>query len=549
MRSLSTSRFLVHAAILAVAGLLLWSMRWMGPSDVVAAEPPGRYIVVYQAPEQIDRNVLKGHGHRVKSDFGEAGVMVINTADVSDLRNLPGVAGVALDVPGVGVPRDEIVIPMKSASNLPTGCGDTHHSCGLQWDLDRIHVPRAWKTTKGSSHVRVAVLDSGLRSTHEEVGHNYDIVHSFSTVQPNPDCAADDSTFSNIEDLSGHGTWISTHVAGRNGSLMTGIAPDVTLINGRVLSACGFGYHSWILDAMFKANEKGAQIENISLGGYVCADGVVKGSVYCGAKVNVGDGPTIWRAYRHMVDYLRRRGTLVIAAAGNEHVRLDQDGRVISAGSLAFRSASSDPANDLRGLSEVPGGVPGVIAVASVNRVTGRGTDGETLYGQYGVHARDQLTYYSSYGDRIDVSAPGGARFFNIPVFDCQDARCGALGPINTSDNSAAFGAWAFDPLGDPCDNCYVFTQGTSMAAPQVSGVAALALAASWSLTTDNLAKLLLQSVSSFSDDNATPPIASKPASPWYNFDVDYSGKAIHNQLMGTGVIDAAQAVMGEPGH
>ena len=164
MRMVSKPRLAAKAAMLTVVGLVLWGVRWVGPSDVRAAEHVANYIVVYDAPERIDRNLLRGHGHRVKSDLGNAGVMVISTANVSDLSSLPGVVGLALDLPGIGVPRDEVVTPMKRSPGpaMPKGCADTHHSCGYQWDLDRIHVPQAWKTTMGSRHVRVAVLDSGV---------------------------------------------------------------------------------------------------------------------------------------------------------------------------------------------------------------------------------------------------------------------------------------------------------------------------------------------------------------------------------------------------
>ena len=33
-----------------------------------------------------------------------------------------------------------------------------------------------------------------------------------------------------------------------------------------------------------------------------------------------------------------------------------------------------------------------------------------------GTGLQNQLTYYSNYGPRIDVAAPGGARKFNVPA-------------------------------------------------------------------------------------------------------------------------------------
>jgi subtilisin family serine protease len=397
----------------------------------------------------------------------------------------------------------------------------------------------------GSASVKVAVIDTGVTSSHVEVGSNYDKAESKSFVQANPFCPDDASSHASIEDFHGHGTWTATHVAGVNGARMTGIAPKSTLVNIRVLGACGFGFDSWVLSGMLYGNQVGAKVESMSLGGYLCAHGIVKGSAYCDTAAHVGEDPIIWQAYQSVGNYLISHGTLVVAAAGNDHVRLDASGTVVSHGTLALNSTTNDPFNDLFGLTEVPGGAPGVVAVAAVNRVTAQGDDGETKYGQFGVGRKDQLTYYSSYGERIDVSAPGGARNYNVPRFECISANCGRLGRSapGATDNPGDFGAWGVDAVGNPCSTCYSYVQGTSMATPQVAGVAVLALSANPHLSSRDLSRLLKRSVTSFIDPNATPGIAQDPDMPTFNFSLAYGEDGISNRLMGRGVIDAAKAV------
>ncbi|HET8630867.1 MAG TPA: S8 family serine peptidase [Thermomicrobiales bacterium] len=546
-----------HRAIrlFAAAGaLLLLFLAGGPPGPAAAASPPQTYIVVF-APGVATPQQLGGTGQRVVANLQGAGVMIVESSNPAALAALPGVSGVVLDKMRYRVP-DEGVTTAADAAPQAGGCASTAASCGEQWDLDRIHVPAAWQVTQGSPTVKVAVLDTGLNSSHQEVGPNYDRAESQSFVQPTSYCPQDATTYASTEDFQGHGTWTATHIAGINGPVMSGIAPQTTLVNVRVLGACGFGFDSWIMRGMYYASSIGAAIESMSLGGYMCGNGVIGGSFYCDTPTDVGGDPILWQAYAQLVNYLLGRGTVVIAAAGNEHVQLDAMGQVINHGSLASCLLSPtpilapNPCNDLYGLTETPGGIPGVVAVAATNRVTAAGAAGETKYGQFGVGDRDQLTYFSNYGARIDVSAPGGARNYNVPLFDCKSANCGRLDPSNpaATDNPGDFGAWGVDPLtGNPCNTCYMNVQGTSMATPQVAGVAALALAARpGGLSAGALVQVLRQSVSGFTDLNATPAVSgTNPASPTYLFDLDYGAPGIPNTMMGTGVIDAARAVQG----
>lgn len=106
-----------------------------------------------------------------------------------------------------------------------------------------------------------------------------------------------------------------------------------------------------------------------------------------------------------------------------------------------------------------PGNCSGVVNVASVGRNGGR-------------------AYYSNYGANIDVAAPGGAQSFaNDPEGVLSTYNSGSTGPGSDS---------------------YAYSQGTSMAAPHVAGVAALIKQAKPSATPDEIEQILKSTTRSF---------------------------------------------------
>src|SRR5438093_5641194 len=410
----------------------------------------------------------------------------IPRVDVSTEAAAPQAKDPALGNPGASSPPD----PFHNATSF---LGETNTEGILQWDDNRMDVPPAWVTTLGDRTVRVAILDTGVQGSHKELLPNYDNQSSANMIPCNlralpfgplgqKDCSS--------EDTEGHGTWVASRIAGAvNGFGSNGVAPRVVIIGYKVLSTTlGGGLTSWIVAGMIDACNHNVDIINMSLGGYDDPANAFDQADYF-----------MWVA---AVNYCRSKGTAIFASAGNEHVRVNRVNMTLrgvpltgvgqvdkgNEGIASVVPGESLAESDLRGLLEVPAGVPGVIMVSATNNAIADavGVPSAIRWPASFTGRRDQLTYYSNYGSRIDVAAPGGARKFNVPRSD------GGPGDI-------LYGGWgslgALDPSGEICTDpslsslltfaCFKVTgagfgwlQGTSMSSPNAAGVAALTLSA-----------------------------------------------------------------------
>jgi subtilisin family serine protease len=274
------------------------------------------------------------------------------------------------------------------------------------------------------------------------------------------------------------------------------------------------------------------------------------------------------------VQYCRDRGVAVFASAGNEHVRVDRAtialaGRTLSGagrvsngpeGIATTRPGSTSlEGSDLRGALEVPAGVPGVVMVSATNNANDA-APGDDPFG-LGIHvgARDQLAYYSSYGSRIDLAAPGGARRFNLPAWDGGDGNIlyGGWGSLGALDAS---GLICQDPVQSSLRNFACFKvegsgfgwlQGTSMASPNAVGVAALAMSVRSQLRHDPAALFArLQASARRGLTNYTGP--NDPANTASTYDgrlcataychLDTSRRIGFADAYGAGLVDAGEA-------
>jgi subtilisin family serine protease len=437
----------------------------------------------------------------------------------------------------------------------------------FQWDDDQMNVSSAWRRTTGDRSIAVAVLDTGVEANHHELHGVVDRTLGGNFI-PCADLRAlfglgfiDRSGLRDCRDgdFEGHGTWVASRIAGAlNGFASNGVAPGVRIGSYKVLAAGLGGLSTWILSGLVDAcSDPSIDIVNMSIEGYMDPADPFTADDYL--------------LFTDAVDYCRANGVAVFGAAGNQHVRVDRvsmdlGGRQLEdVGRVSFGSegiATASPGSDsladydLRGWLVVPSGVPGVTMVSATANAIGAAPASVPLRWKEHVGARDQLAYYSNYGSRIDLAAPGGARKYEIPGYD-------------GGEGNVLFGGWGSfggglictDPFAGSLFNSACFTargdgfgwlQGTSMSTPNAAGVAALVLSSRRNLVgrpaelVRRLAETANQSPVNYMGPNdatnTAPAFDGTPCTTGFCH-VDQSHPIAFVDAYGAGLVDAGAAV------
>jgi subtilisin family serine protease len=183
-------------------------------------------------------------------------------------QSLPSIGGVAAEVTKSAATNFWRTIAGSGISTLAAGDTQVWLDARVEASLDRsavqIGAPAAWQRGLDGAGVTVAVLDTGIDSTHPDLAGHVIAAQNF-TEEPDTD------------DRVGHGTHVASIIAGTgaaSGGRYVGVAHGAELINGKVLQLGfvgpgipqGIGRESWILAGMQWAVNQGADIVNMSLG-------------------------------------------------------------------------------------------------------------------------------------------------------------------------------------------------------------------------------------------------------------------------------------------
>ncbi len=159
----------------------------------------------------------------------------------------------------------------------------------LDVSVPKIQTTQVWNAGFKGTGIRVAVVDTGIDSTHPDFAGRIKAAKSFVDQDP--------------ADGNGHGTHVAGIVAGsgaKSGGKYVGVAPEADLYIAKVLRSDGGGSMSGVMAGIeWAVLDQQVQIVNLSLGSSGSCDGTDALSTLCDEAVT-------------------QAGVVICAAAGNE---------------------------------------------------------------------------------------------------------------------------------------------------------------------------------------------------------------------------------------
>jgi subtilisin family serine protease len=237
----------------------------------IATQPhPGRILILPRSAAEhsaLTRHHA-GHGRRVLREFPRLGrLQLVQCAKGESIES-----ALACCQTNPLVAWAEPDFPVSAAAILPN---DPHFQNGTQWWLNNygqnnglpdadLDAPEAWELHRSATNIVVAILDTGVRSTHEDLAanlwrHPIDGSSGFNALAEGSDPWDD----------NGHGTHLAGIVGavGNNGRGIAGTAWHPRLMICKFLDSTGNGFNSDAIACVEFARANGAHVLNLSWGG------------------------------------------------------------------------------------------------------------------------------------------------------------------------------------------------------------------------------------------------------------------------------------------
>ncbi|MDQ6711903.1 MAG: S8 family serine peptidase [Candidatus Dormibacteraeota bacterium] len=482
-----------------------------------AAATTQRTYLVLAKQENVSARLLsqlRAQGGTIVASYDAIGVVVVRTGDAQ----FAGRAQKNLDVEGTA---DASKLTFKVKPSIENNGGDhdgngnkpasdSDNLSGLQWDMRQIKTPQAHQITGGSRSVLVGDIDTGLDYTHPDLAPNVDSAKSVNCLTGSPVAGA-----AAAMDDNGHGTHTAgTIAAAANGIGIVGVAPNVRIAGIKAGDSQGFFFPQAVVCAFMWA---GSHHFNVTNNSYF-AD-----PYYFNCPNGTQEERVILKSEGRAIAYATRKGVTNIAAAGN------------------FSDDMANPTQDRQSPDDRPPQPPAPRPVTKACKVIP-----VQMPGVIGVSATGNLnmkSFYSNYGmGVIHVAAPGGDSRLQRTAA-APNGRVLSTYPVSLKNGCLRP---VVDPAGGP-KAFYCYLQGTSMASPHVTGLAALIISQFGEMSPSDVRQRLEQTADPIACPTAAQLALYAPY-PSANNDAPQTctGPTSHNSWYGFGQVNALKAISGE---